>query len=77
LNSGKEGQPSDEEENFSPLLCLFCHVESTSLDSNLTHMSHVHSFFIPDAEYLIGVKSLLSYPFVIVSVFHECLLWGA
>jgi pre-60S factor REI1 len=46
LNSRKEDQPADEEENFSPLLCLFCNVESTSLDSNLTHMSHVHSFFL-------------------------------
>jgi pre-60S factor REI1 len=77
LNSLKEGQPTDEEEQFSPLQCLFCNVESTSLDSNLTHMSHAHSFFIPDAEYLIDMESLLSYLFAIVAVFHECLFCGS
>jgi pre-60S factor REI1 len=77
LNSLEERQPTDEEEQFSPLQCLFCNVESTSLDSNLTHMSHVHSFFIPDAEYLIDMESLLSYLFAIVAVFHECLFCGS
>jgi pre-60S factor REI1 len=77
LNSREEGQPADEEENFSPLQCLFCNVESTSLDPNLSHMSHAHNFLIPDAEYLIDVESLLSYLFAIVSVFHECLFCGS
>jgi pre-60S factor REI1 len=77
LNSLEEDQPTDEEEQFSPLQCLFCNVESTSLDSNLTHMSHAHSFFIPDAEYLIDMESLLSYLFAIVAVFHECLFCGS
>jgi pre-60S factor REI1 len=73
----KEGQSFDEEEeDFSPQLCLFCNIESTSLDSNLTHMSHAHSFFIPNAEYLLDVESLLSYLFAIVSVFRECLFCG-
>jgi pre-60S factor REI1 len=76
-NSLEEGQLSDEEEQFSPLQCLFCNVQSTSLDINLTHMSHAHSFFIPDAEYLIDMESLLSYLFVIVAVFHECLFCGS
>ena len=77
LHSLEEGQPTDEEEHFSPLQCLFCNVESTSLDSNLTHMSHAHSFFIPDAEYLIDMESLLSYLFAIVAVFHECVFCGS
>ena len=47
------------------------------MDSNLTHMSHAHSFFIPDAEYLIDMESLLSYLFAVVSVFHECLSCGS
>jgi len=47
------------------------------MDSNLTHMSHAHSFFIPDAEYLIDMESLLSYLFAVVSVFHECLFCGS
>ncbi|RDL38290.1 uncharacterized protein BP5553_02630 [Venustampulla echinocandica] len=77
----KEGRSSDEEEeeeeDFSPQQCLFCNVESASLESNLTHMSHAHSFFIPNAEYLIDVESLLSYLFAIVSLFHECLFCGS
>jgi pre-60S factor REI1 len=75
--SGAEGQPADEEEKFNPKQCLFCNFESPSLDSNLTHMSHTHSFFIPDTEFLIDVESLLSYLFVIISVFHECLFCGS
>lgn len=72
-----KGQSADEkEEDFSPQQCLFCNVESTSLESNLTHMSHAHSFFVPNAEHLIDVESLLSYLFAIVSVFHECLFCG-
>ena len=73
----KEDQSAKNEESFSPLQCLFCNVESASMDSNLTHMSHAHSFFIPDAEYLIDMESLLSYLFAVVSVFHECLFCGS
>jgi pre-60S factor REI1 len=61
LNGLEEGQHTYEEEQFSPLQCLFCSVESASLDSNLTHMSHAHSFFIPDTEYhRYGINSQLS-----------------
>ena len=77
LSSLEEDQLTDEEEQFSPLQCLFCNVESTSMDSNLAHMSHAHSFFIPDAEYLIDMESLLSYLFAIVAVFNECLFCGS
>ena len=77
LNTHKEDQSASKEESFSPLQCLFCNVESASMDSNLTHMSHAHSFFIPDAEYLIDMESLLSYLFAVVSVFHECLFCGS
>jgi pre-60S factor REI1 len=77
LTSRDEGQSADEEENFNPSQCLFCNAESTSMDSNLTHMSHAHSFFIPDTAYLIDMESLLSYLFAIVSVFHECLFCGS
>ncbi len=84
LNTDEEGQSANEEdqsanmeESFSPLQCLFCNFESASMDSNLTHMSHAHSFFIPDAEYLIDMESLLSYLFAVVAVFHECLFCGS
>ncbi|TVY86695.1 Core trichothecene cluster (CTC) protein, partial [Lachnellula willkommii] len=67
----------DEEESFNPTECLFCNVESTSLESNMMHMSQTHSFFIPDIEYLIDLESLLGYLSVVISVFHECLFCGS
>ncbi len=77
LITQEEDQSANKKESFSPLQCLFCNVESASMDSNLTHMSHAHSFFIPDAEYLIDMESLLSYLFAVVSLFHECLFCGS
>lgn len=67
----------EEEEIFNPVQCLFCNTKSSSLDSNMTHMSHAHNFFIPDAEHLIDLESFLSYLFAIVSAFHECLFCGS
>ena len=77
LNGHEEDQLANKEESFSPFQCLFCNVESASMDSNLTHMSYAHSFFIPDAEYLIDMESFLNYLFAVVSVFHECLSCGS
>ena len=76
LNTHKENQPANQGESFSPLQCLFCTVESASLDSNLTHMAHAHSFFLPYADCLIDTTSLLHYLFAFVSIFHECLFCG-
>ena len=80
LHTDEEMQSTDEEadeESFSPTQCLFCIVESATMDSNLTHMLHAHSFFIPNTEFLIDMESLLSYLFAVVSVFHECLSCGS
>ncbi|PFH51974.1 hypothetical protein AMATHDRAFT_141083 [Amanita thiersii Skay4041] len=41
--------------------CLFCTQTSSSLRSSLTHMSNVHSFFIPDIEYLVDLAGLINY----------------
>ena len=46
---------------LSPLHCLFCAHVSSSLEDNLTHMSSKHSFFIPDAEYLVDPSGLVAY----------------
>lgn len=73
VDEPEEEVSADEEEEFNSRQCLFCSTESTSLESNLKHMSHAHSFFIPDQEYLIDIESLLSYLTTIISVFHECL----
>lgn len=41
--------------------CLFCGVRSASLVDNVTHMSTVHSFFVPDTEYVVDLDGLLRY----------------
>ncbi|TVY81344.1 Core trichothecene cluster (CTC) protein [Lachnellula suecica] len=72
-----DAEIEEEEVTFNSLQCLFCSVESISLDFNLAHMSLAHSFFIPDIEYLIDVESLLGYLYIVISVFHECLFCGS
>ncbi|KAK9538404.1 hypothetical protein VZT92_003575 [Zoarces viviparus] len=41
--------------------CLFCFHHSKSLVKNIAHMTKVHSFFIPDVEFLIDVGGLVRY----------------
>ncbi|TNN39218.1 Zinc finger protein 622 [Liparis tanakae] len=41
--------------------CLFCSHHSKSLVKNIAHMTKVHSFFIPDAEFLVDVAGLVRY----------------
>ncbi|KAJ7733099.1 C2H2 type zinc-finger-domain-containing protein [Mycena olivaceomarginata] len=53
--------------------CLFCSHESAVLDDNLTHMSTAHSFFIPDAEYLIDIQGLISYLGEKIAVGNVCI----
>ena len=64
-NSDVEEVDSDEwDEEENPILnnnCLFCSHHSASMMKNLKHMSLEHSFFIPDAEYVIDMKGLLTY----------------
>jgi pre-60S factor REI1 len=53
--------------------CLFCAVESADLENNLTHMASVHSFFIPDADYLVDVTGLISYLGEKIAVGNVCI----
>ena len=46
---------------ISSTQCLFCPEVSPSLADSLTHMSTAHSFFIPDADYLIDLPGLIKY----------------
>ncbi|XP_070829789.1 cytoplasmic 60S subunit biogenesis factor ZNF622 [Chaetodon trifascialis] len=41
--------------------CLFCPHHSKSLMKNVGHMTKVHSFFIPDVEFLVDLKGLIRY----------------
>lgn len=41
--------------------CLFCSHHSRSLMKNIAHMTKVHSFFIPDLEFLVDLRGLIRY----------------
>lgn len=41
--------------------CLFCSHHSKSLMRNVAHMTHVHSFFISDLQYLVDLRGLVRY----------------
>ncbi|XP_030015434.1 zinc finger protein 622-like [Sphaeramia orbicularis] len=41
--------------------CLFCSHHSRSLMKNVAHMTGVHSFFIPDLEFLVDLRGLIRY----------------
>ena len=53
--------------------CLFCPQVSPSLDDSLTHMSLTHSFFIPDAQYLIDLPGLILYLGEKIAVGNVCI----
>lgn len=53
--------------------CLFCPHHSSSLMKNVAHMTKIHSFFIPDIEYLSDLKGLIRYLGEKVGVGKICL----
>ncbi|XP_050015847.1 cytoplasmic 60S subunit biogenesis factor ZNF622-like [Alexandromys fortis] len=53
--------------------CLFCSHHSSSLMKNVAHMTKIHSFFIPDIEYLSDLKGLVKYLGEKVGVGKICL----
>ncbi|XP_035740310.1 zinc finger protein 622-like [Vespa mandarinia] len=66
IDSDVESVDSDEwiEDTDNPIKnnnCLFCKNHSRSIVRNLRHMTMAHSFFIPDPEYCIDIKGLLTY----------------
>lgn len=58
---------------LSPSTCLFCSESSGSHEDNLTHMSIFHSFFIPDAEYLVDITGLVTYLGEKIAVGNVCI----
>ncbi|KAK0212990.1 C2H2 type zinc-finger-domain-containing protein [Desarmillaria ectypa] len=53
--------------------CLFCPEEADSLENNLTHMSSAHSFFIPDADYLVDLPGLIDYLGEKIAIGNVCI----
>ncbi|OAX44160.1 hypothetical protein K503DRAFT_730165 [Rhizopogon vinicolor AM-OR11-026] len=58
---------------LSPACCLFCTNTSPSLSENLTHMASAHSFFIPDADYLVDLPGLITYLGEKIAVGNVCI----
>jgi pre-60S factor REI1 len=58
---------------LSTTSCLFCPQVSLTLDDSLTHMSLSHSFFIPDAQYLIDLPGLILYLGEKIAVGNVCI----
>lgn len=56
--------------------CLFCSYQSKSLEKNMKHMTVEHSFFVPDAEYLVDLEGLISYLGEKVGEGNMCLWCG-
>uniref|UniRef100_A0A8P0T937 Zinc finger protein 622 n=1 Tax=Canis lupus familiaris TaxID=9615 RepID=A0A8P0T937_CANLF len=76
----EEQDVEEEEAAGGPLIgaipitdCLFCPHHSSSLMKNVAHMTKVHSFFIPDIEYLSDLKGLIKYLGEKVGVGKICL----
>ncbi|XP_069765408.1 cytoplasmic 60S subunit biogenesis factor ZNF622 [Narcine bancroftii] len=53
--------------------CLFCSHQSRTLLRNMNHMTKAHGFFIPDIEYLVDLKGLITYLGEKVAVGNICL----
>ncbi|CAG8529299.1 7311_t:CDS:2 [Diversispora eburnea] len=53
--------------------CLFCIQKSESFDDNMRHMTKVHSFFIPEIEYLVDLHGLIQYLGEKISVGNVCI----
>ena len=53
--------------------CLFCNNKADTFEDNMSHMTVVHSFFIPDIEYLADIKGLIKYLGEKISVGNTCL----
>jgi pre-60S factor REI1 len=58
---------------LSPNSCLFCTHTSDSIPTSLEHMSSVHSFYIPDAEYLVDLPGLIGYLGEKIAVGNVCI----
>lgn len=62
-----------EEDTVEVTDCLFCPHRSVILEDNMKHMTRSHSFFIPDLEFVVDLKGLLTYLCEKVGIGNMCL----
>jgi pre-60S factor REI1 len=69
---------SDMDEKFapSPSQCLFCDLDSLSLDTNVKHMYSAHGLFIPEPDQLSDMETFLAYLALIIFEYNQCLYCG-
>lgn len=60
-------------QQIPPTACLFCTHRSGDIATNLRHMTSAHSFYIPDAEYLVDLPGLLGYLGEKLAIGNTCL----
>ncbi|KAF0528296.1 C2H2 type zinc-finger-domain-containing protein [Gigaspora margarita] len=73
LSARKDEENMQEEFKLTEVDCLFCAQKSESFETNLTHMTRAHSFFIPEIEYLVDLQGLIKYLGEKISVKNLCL----
>ncbi|XP_060899593.1 cytoplasmic 60S subunit biogenesis factor ZNF622 [Labrus mixtus] len=59
--AGSDPQPAALPGSIPVTECLFCSHHSRTLMKNVSHMTKVHGFFIPDVEFVIDLKGLIRY----------------
>ena len=69
----EEEEGSDEPEALETNECLFCPRFSNDFEENLSHMSRVHGFFLPDLEYVTDPKGLVAHLCEKVGLGYLCL----
>ncbi|XP_069111327.1 cytoplasmic 60S subunit biogenesis factor ZNF622-like isoform X2 [Argopecten irradians] len=72
-DSDAESFESWDESTIALEECLFCSHVNKTLEDNVKHMTSKHSFFIPDAEFLVDLEGLITYLGEKVGSGHVCL----
>lgn len=73
INESIDAKIAAARSRLSPAHCLFCTHTSSALPENLTHMSSSHSFFVPDADYLVDLPGLITYLGEKIAVGNVCI----
>jgi pre-60S factor REI1 len=75
-DSSSENIPDAEDEiseKIPTTQCLFCNLDSPTLNANIDHMSSLHGLFIPSPDQVSDMESFLGYLAVIIFEYNECL----
>ena len=72
----KQPEKSAEAEEVIMRSCLFCNLQSESIDDNVAHMERTHGLFVPERPYLVDLEGLISHLHERVDILHECLYCG-